>query len=102
MMNVFENIYNKSICGKDTNFKISVDKIYNVGWKYEFDGVLCDANQKVSRYSGNVLVTIRPEEGAPVTKELCQIDAHDYCLSIINDENPLFWYAKDALLNKLW
>lgn len=102
MTNVFQTIWKKAVEAADTNFVISVDKIYNVGWKYEFDGVLCDANQKVSRYSGNVLVTLHPEEGAPVTKTLAQSDAHNYCASLLNDKACLFWYAKDSLLDELW
>lgn len=98
MQVVYKNIWEH----KFPEFKVLVDKIYDVGWAYEFD-CMSDAIMKKSQFTGNMLVTLVPFADEPaVTRELPQKDAHDYCINMLHDDRPCFWYAKDALLDNLW
>ena len=94
---VCKNIWEHKFPG----FKIIVDKIYHVGWAHEFD-FMSDAIMEKSQFTGNMRVTITSSDGESISRELPQKDAHDYCINMLHDKRPLFWYAKDALLNNLW
>ncbi len=98
MQIVYTNIWEHKFPG----FKVLVDKIYRVGWAYEFD-CMSDAVMEKREFTGNMLVTLVSFADEPtVTRELPQKEAHNYCLNMLHDKRPLFWYAKDALLNNLW
>ena len=98
MQIVYKNIWEHKFPG----FKVLVDKVYHVGWTHEFDQ-MSDAVMKKSQFTGNMLITLVSFDEEPVvTRELSQKDAHDYCVNMLHDDHPLFWYAKDALLDNLW
>ena len=87
---------------KFPEFKVMVDKIYHVGWAYEFDH-MSDAVMEKSQFTGNMRVTLTSSDGeTTISRELPQKEAHDYCINMLHDDRPLLWYAKDALLNNLW
>ena len=103
MTKYFKPIWQREFAAKDTDFIITVDEIWNIGWAYEFDD-MSDCAMKKSVKTCVLRVTIKPtgnhnefNDYTPAVEEVISEIAHDIVAEIINSNNKLFWYAKDLL-----